>query len=477
MEQMKAVLEGSLLWRALMALCAWCGVQWHNSAVIRWFLHPAGWMKEASEQSVFFKLWSAVRNGLHWIYEKLHLEKLFDGSIFTYPWLWCGLVMAAAALLPTMVSALLALVPCCSILLALVRRRDRSLTFAPMNKYILLFMLAYAGAIFMSVTPAGSLKPGLLFLLCTAVALVVENSLITRKQAELATGLLVLGAALVALIGVKQYVFGVSGADSWVDEDMFGAVTRVYATLQNPNVLAEYLVLVLPLAGALLLTAKTWGKRILWFGCCGLITLGLLLTFYRGGWLGALIAGGIFVILLNPRFILLIPVALVVLWFALPDTITARFSSIGNMKDSSTSYRVSIWMGTIAMLKDFWLCGIGPGTEAFNLVYPAYSYAAANAQHSHNLFLQLMSDGGILVLVLFLLIIFAFGRQVCAAISKNKDWRTRIFPIAALCGVLGFLAQGMTDFTFYNHRMTLVFWAVLGLGAVWTRIAEKEAEA
>ncbi len=477
MEQMKRVLEGSLLWRALNALCLWCGGQWQRSAVIQWFLHPAEWMADASRSSIFFKLWSALRSGLCWIYEKLHLEKLFSGSVFLQPWLWCTLTVALAALAPTMAAAGLTLVVGASLLLTLVSRRERQLYYAPMNKYILLFFGAYLVAIAMSVTPSASLKPGLLFLLFVGAALVTENSLTTRKQLEFFTGALVLLAAVVSLIGVAQYVFGVSGADSWVDSDMFSEITtRVYSTLQNPNVLAEYLVLILPLGGALLLTAKDWGRRILWFLCCGLITLCLLLTFSRGGWLGALIAGAIFVVMLSPRLILLAPVALVVLWFLLPDTIKSRFSSIGDMKDSSTSYRVAIWMGTIAMLKDYWLCGVGPGTEAFNQIYPAYGYQAANAQHSHNLFLQLVSDGGICTLILFLVIIFAFGRQICASISKNKNWRSRIFPIAVLSGVLGFLAQSMTDHTFYNYRVTLVFWAVLGLGSAWARVVGEEAE-
>ena len=470
MEQMKQILEGSLLWRLCMALSAWFGTQWRRSAVVHWFLHPAQWLKASSEHSVFFWLWSKLRGGLCWLYDKLKLEKLFGGSVFFAPWFWCAAAAGLAALLPTMLTLGMVLVAFCSLALVLVARRERELTFSPMNKYILFFMLTYLLATIMSVTPGESLKPGMLFLLFTGFALVTENGLADRRQLERFTAILVLGASVVAFIGLCQYIFGVSGADSWVDEDMFSSIkTRVYSTLQNPNVLAEYLVLILPLAGALLLTAKTWGKRLLWFFCCGLITVALLLTFSRGGWLGALIAGAIFVVMMKPALIMLAPVALVILWFMLPETITSRFSSIGNMKDSSTSYRVSIWMGTIAMLKDYWVCGIGPGTAAFNQVYPAYSYNAANAQHSHNLFLQLVCDGGILALILFLLIIFAFGRQVCTAVSKNKNWRERIFPIAALCGVLGFLAQGMTDFTFYNHRMTLVFWAVLGLGAAWAK--------
>ena len=48
---------------------------------------------------------------------------------------------------------------------------------------------------------------------------------------------------------------------------------------------------------------------------------------------------------------------------------------------------------------------------------------------------------------------------------------------AVLAGVMGFLAQGMTDYSFYNYRVTLVFWAMLGLGAVWARVATEEVPA
>lgn len=35
-----------------------------------------------------------------------------------------------------------------------------------------------------------------------------------------------------------------------------------------------------------------------------------------------------------------------------------------------SNYRVNIWIGTMKMLKDFWFCGVGPGEDAFNTVYP-----------------------------------------------------------------------------------------------------------
>ena len=399
--------NSSILGRVLTAICLWFSGQWQRSRVVRAFVAPmAG--RQAAESSVFFRLWDLIRGGLCALYRRLGLERLFGGSIFLCLTLWCSAAVVLAPLLPTMAVLALAAVAFASLALNLVRDRARPLAYSPVNRYILLYAAVYLAATATSVTPRQSLFPGLLMVFFMAFALVVENAVDSWERAEQLVFLMVLAGGVVALLGVGQYVLGATGDAAWVDSDMFSSVTiRVYSTLQNPNVLAEYLILMISLGGAALLTAKGTGKRLVLLACCGVMCLCMVLTMSRGGWLGLLIAGMIFLVLLNPRVLVLapvvLPVALVALYFVLPDTVISRFTSIGNLEDTSTSYRVSIWMGTIAMLKDYWLCGIGPGTGAFNLVYPAYSYNAANAQHAHNLFLQIMSDGGVVALVVFLL--------------------------------------------------------------------------
>jgi putative inorganic carbon (HCO3(-)) transporter len=198
----------------------------------------------------------------------------------------------------------------------------------------------------------------------------------------------------------------------------------------------------------------------------------MILTFSRGAWLGLLMAGAVFVILLNPRLILLAPFALAALYFLMPETVISRFTSIGNLGDNSTSYRVYIWMGVLAMLKDYWLCGIGPGDDAFNMVYPAYSYNAIVAPHAHNLFLQIVCDAGVCALVLFLLLLLAYFRRLCRAVSRETEFHSRVHQIAFTAGVCGFLVQAMTDYSFYNYRVMFLFWAYLALGMACARRTE-----
>ena len=205
---------------------------------------------------------------LCWIYEKLRLDRLFAGSIFLRCGLWCALTAAVAPLLPTMAVLALVLVSFASLALVLIRQRERQLCYSPMTPYLLVFAGIYLAAIALSVTPRGSLQPGVLFICFTLFALVVENVVATRRQAVVFTGVLVVSAGAVSLVGVMQYLLGVPGESSWVDSEMFSSITtRVYSTLQNPNMLAEYLVLVRPLGVALLLSVRGVSGRLWWPGC------------------------------------------------------------------------------------------------------------------------------------------------------------------------------------------------------------------
>lgn len=471
MERMQRIVKASVLYRALFALCLWFGRQWQGSGIIQWFIHPSLRLERAeSESSVFTRLWRWVHRGLCRIYEVLHLRRLFAGSVFQKCWIWAGAAAVLAPILPTMAVLGLMLVSCFSLLLGLMDRRDRELFYTPYNRYIWMYAAIYLVGTWFSVTRSGSLLGGCLTVAFILFALVLENSITNQRQLDNLLTLMVIAGTAVALYGVCQYLFGWGyQSEAWVDSDMFGDVFRVPSTLENPNMLGQYLILAIPLGGAGLLSAKSWGKRVFYFCCCGIMCVCMLLTMSRGAWLGLLFAGFVFVLFLQPRILLLAPLLLVALYFVMPDSVITRFTSIGNLEDQSTSYRVYIWMGTLAMLKDYWLCGIGPGDAAFNLVYPRYSYSGITAPHSHNLFLQIMCDAGVIALVIFVLLLFHFFRDVCSAFCRERDAFSRFHQTAVAAGMAGFLVQAMTDYSFYNYRVMFLFWVFIALGGLLAR--------
>ena len=302
--------------------------------------------------------------------------------------LFAGAALILAPILPTM--AVLALVCLCMgfALLHLASDRDAAITPSPLNVHIALYALVILWSTVTSVSFAGSLLPGMLTAAFVLFFYGVTSSGL-EKHLDKVLWLLLAAGVGVSLYGFYQACFPERYSDVWTDTDLFSAITfRVYSTLANPNVLGEYLLLVIPIACAMLFSSDTWGKRIACLIAAGIMGVCLILTYSRGCYLGLLFAAAVFLVLLDRRFLFLGIIAVALCPLYLPDSVISRFTSIGNMTDTSTSYRVGIWLGSLAMLKDFGFSGVGYGSEAFNTIYPAYAMHSISAQHAHNLFLQ-----------------------------------------------------------------------------------------
>ncbi len=339
---------------------------------------------------------------------------------------------------------------------------------------VLIYLLASAT----SFAPFKSIQIWAVYFAFMIFYFVIINTIKTKNQLFNLLKVLALSALFVCLYGIAQYVFGWNVKQAWMDEEMFEDIKmRIYSTLENPNVLGEYILLTLPICISLMWTSKKFIPRIIYGGMSLVLGLALILTFSRGCWLGIMAAAAIFITFAAGKLWGLALIALPVIPFILPESIINRFTSIGDMKDSSTSYRVYIWMGTLLMLKDFWISGVGPGTEAFTQVYPFYSYNGIVAPHPHNLFLQIITESGVIGLVVFLLLLFLFFKNLavgCQHFGKGNKFTIVIIGIAS--SVAGFLLQGMFDNCFYNYRVFMIFWAVLAIGIVACRIAQTEAK-
>lgn len=448
----------------------WFARQWRSSAIVSWFCSPRFLRRGESAEP------GAPRAALRRLYEKLGLGRLVSGSMFLQCFLWCAFAAVLCPLLPTMAVLGLTIVGFGATLLRDLHAAPRLKTY-PLRAPIVAYAALNLIGTLTSVDLHGSLFIGVLSIVFILFAIVLYDAVDTRRQLDLLLALLVTAGAAVSCYGILQYVFRWGYQSSaWVDNDMFSSIRfRVSATLQNPNMLGQYLILAIPLGGAKLLSSKETWRRVYYFACCAVMCLCMILTFSRGAWLGLLIAGAVFFVMWKPRLLFLLPVAVAALYFALPDTVVERFTSIGNLGDRSTSYRVSIWLGTIAMLRDgYWMLGIGPGDAAFNKIYPFYSYDQVIAPHSHNLYLQIVCDAGILALIVFLWLLVRYFRTTCAALRRETEDDSRLMQIACISGMLGFLVQAMTDYSFYNYRVMLLFWVYLALGTLCARRSAME---
>ena len=238
MEQVQQIVQASVLYRVLAALCQWFGAQWHKSGLIQWFIHPPHRREMAESQcSVFTRLWRAIHRLLCRIYRGLRLDRALAGSIFQKCWLWAGAAAVLAPILPTMAVLGLVLVSFFSLLIRLMERGDLELRHASFNRYIWLYALIYLVGTLFSVTLSGSLQGGVLTVAFVLFALVLQNSITTRTQLDALLLALVLAGTAVALYGICQFLFGWGyQSESWIDTEMFSDISSTIDTLKNqPN--------------------------------------------------------------------------------------------------------------------------------------------------------------------------------------------------------------------------------------------------
>ncbi len=464
------MLKQSFIYKMFVCLSNWINKIFSESFLMSIFVRDVNNEKKETE-TIFVRFLNKVIEIFRKIFCKLKLDKLLDNSIFTKPFIWLSMLVFLTPFLPTMLCVGMLIFTGITLFLKLMITPDMKLKYFRANVWVLLFIVVIAISAITSISLEESINIALVMIAFAMAYFIIINTVETKKQFKAILYMFVIAAGISAIYGIQQYIFGDVYSQAWLDEDMFEDIKmRVYSTFENPNVYGEYLILAIPIAASLFWTEKGFWKKTLLLGITGITLLAMVLTFSRGCWLGILFSLAVLAVIIDRRFIILGIIGLMLMPFVLPDTIINRFMSIGNMSDSSTSYRVYIWMGTLAMLKDYWISGIGLGETSFNTIYPLYSYNNIEAPHSHNLYLQIISQFGILGLIVFMGIVYNFYKDTIISMLKEKN----IVLAGIIAGSLGFFLESMFDYTWYNYRVILIFWMVIAFGTVATNLKENK---
>ncbi|MCD8056414.1 MAG: O-antigen ligase family protein [Clostridiales bacterium] len=331
-----------------------------------------------------------------------------------------------------------------------------------------LITVLFVSSVF-SFSPASSLSSWLMLFAFSTFYFSFVNIIRTPSDFRFAVWAFAASGAVVSLYGVIQYVFGGGvGETSWIDVTMFeGDTVRVYSTFANPNVFGEYLLLLIPVTAALFLTEKkSKYRRALWGVSLILSAASVVFTQSRGCWVGIIIAAALFITFYEGRVWTAAPLLILALFLVMPDTVLTRLSSIGNTSDTSTAYRVYIWLGTLDMLRYYFLGGVGLGEGAFGIAYPYFSYSGIDAPHSHSTYLQLVCDGGIPALLAFSALTLSFFKNVTFSYGAGgKRSFYSVMSLALGAGMLGFAVEGFFDYTFYNYRVAAIFFLYVGFSS------------
>ncbi|WP_019120252.1 O-antigen ligase family protein [Brevibacillus massiliensis] len=277
----------------------------------------------------------------------------------------------------------------------------------------------------------------------------------------------VVSGAVLALYGLAQYLLIGHTPPKWVDvktNPLLG--TRIYAVFGNPNVFAEYLVLVLPLCFALIYYVKAFKHKILLCGLFAVTALALVLTYSRGAWVAFAFAMLLLLLKTDRKLILygLILVLVAAAFNLIPQVIMDRLATIVNpTEDTSGDYRFKMWTAAFAIIRDYWLTGIGSDPSTLFRVYADYEIPGVNIFHLHNIWIQAFVNGGILGIAALLYLFYRLLKESYTISANRLGGRQATLGIALFASITGIGVAGLNEDIWHDYRVMMAFWIVTAL--------------
>ena len=369
----------------------------------------------------------------------------------------------------------------------ILKKEEFKIVSNPLNIPVLSFMAICILSLIWSDSPFVSLKELPLFLAGPLLYFIIVNNKFNQRQINRIIAIVVIVGTLFGIYGILQY----NGIDFsfWIGN--FGR-GKVFGLFGNAGYFSEYLILSLPIAISLFLVTKN--KIIKLLLLVGILAIGstIVLTFTRTPYLALVISftfmGFFFFISRRKTFFKenkkIFTVILLASLFIIPTSLNEKGTVLSKIKERvsitqlrntfSTGRRIAIWKYTSLMIKDRPLLGSGIGTFKYNtLRYQAkffdqgenrslYPYGIADK--THNEYLQLGAELGIIGLIIFIWLIFTYFSYGLKVLKKSKD---NIFQQGIIIGLMGSVIVFLVDCIFWfplHHSFTsFLFWLYLSL--------------
>ena len=395
------------------------------------------------------------------------------------PWLLCVLLIAVIPIFPEYICPLLA----AGALIAAhfdAKARRRDLVVGGIGKLLLIYIAYMAVTIIFSDNPFNSVSTVLMWIAAFAAYVSLATVLSNRHRFDTALFCITLIAGVVGFIACMQYVlrawFDVNVSMyfwQWIDLAIYRYFPmpllldlhelRAASTFNNPNVMAEYLIMVIPFASYYAFSGLRKSTRLLSRFCLLFALFGVAFSFSRGSYLALLVIVAVFC-MANIRKWSIILLGGVSILALIPSSVLDRLMSVGSM-DNSISERFRIWTVSFGEIARNPLFGSGPGIQNFWDVLMTHGISAP---HTHNLVLQLLVEGGLIALVLMMLIGWRTFRNGFQMLKCPQEGR--MLGVAFIGFVGAFIMYGMVDFPFLCPKLVTSFMMVMGISDCASRV-------
>lgn len=241
---------------------------------------------------------------------------------------------------------------------------------------------------------------------------------------------------------------------------------RITSLLFHFNSLAGYLNLVLPFAIASMVLAKDRTLKILGVVCQITAVAALYFTASRGGLIayGGMLAVTFF--FLAPKRAALLKILLSLVLAAGLVLLLQEPGALGRVQevdDFTQTTRLALWGAAGMMFLGHPVLGVGFGN--YRALYNDYLPGVRGDElDAHNLYLQFLSETGVIGFLIFSVLVVAFVR-LAIKLARRPDPFFRLVGIGVGGALAATLIHGMVDYIFnVSPQSGAMLWLVLGMG-------------
>jgi putative inorganic carbon (HCO3(-)) transporter len=330
-----------------------------------------------------------------------------------------------------------------------------------------LLLLMVLSSFFAVHSTGESFSQNLKFLKILAFYFLIVNLVSSKKKFNAFVWFIIICSSIVALQAIRAYrYYG------------FDRIDNVGGVHSGANFLAAILVLTVPLIFQKLNSRNIY-EKIIAIGLTPAFIMGIILTGSRSGTLGLLAVLVLLALRFRRKGLSVVFLALLVLvsLVAAPSHYWTRTKTIADYEqDLSAQSRLDLWEVGFQMFLDHPWTGVGQGNFLWISPQYAQSYSRSwigQGYVAHNIYIQLLAEGGVQVLLVFLAFVaLSFrdlrrARRRLSTLPGGEDLQN--CSLGVEIGLIGFLVCGF----FLSGAHVDVFYWLLALGPVLYALAEQ----
>lgn len=302
------------------------------------------------------------------------------------------------------------------------------------------------------------------FAVFLALFFIIKYEIVTNNVKENILKIYLGICTILSIMGLIQYITSIGLDERFLAPHAIGVSSRIDVTLSNPNNYGAFLVLAIFPVIMVAINEKKGKMKIFYSTLSLLLLINIALTSSRNAYLGFLLGCLILIIIYSWKFIYVFGGAGLVSLFI--PYVRNRLLQV--FDPSLNESRITLWKTAFHMIKDHPLLGVGNGNfiayyNSYIKKYPELKHGDWKRYPSHNSYLKIESELGVIGIVSFLGMLAAAWIKVKSMVIRTENGFIKSFYTGFLASMIAFYFMNISDNLFFVPRTTAYFYILLAI--------------